>query len=174
LRMGFPVQQSLPGCVLSSSAASTSSAVAARLIFTAAIYGDTGRNFGTPETSLRGKRICVTGQIREYQGKPEIVLTEPSQMTQQGAGRLIGTSLLALRLLGADPLEARRTNQSAWLPWNCDRLPPRGRARRAVPGRLDRPGAAGCCHEPVLRGHCDEAGRDRRRKHGREYRRGTV
>ena len=38
-------------------------------------------------------------------------------------------------------------------------IPPRGRARRAVPGRLDRPGGAGCCHEPVLRGHCDEAGR---------------
>jgi DNA/RNA endonuclease YhcR with UshA esterase domain len=50
-------------------------------IFTAVIYGDNRAKFGTPETSLRGKRICVTGQISDYQGKPEIVLTEPSQVT---------------------------------------------------------------------------------------------
>jgi hypothetical protein len=35
-----------------------------------------------PRDSLRGKRICVTGKISEYQGKPEIVLTDPSQLTQ--------------------------------------------------------------------------------------------
>jgi hypothetical protein len=51
-------------------------------IFTAVIYGENRAKFGTPETSLRGKRICVTGQISDYQGKPEIVLTEPSQLTQ--------------------------------------------------------------------------------------------
>jgi len=51
-------------------------------IFTAVIYGDNRSKFGTPETSLRGKRICVTGQISEYRGKPEIVLTDPSQLTQ--------------------------------------------------------------------------------------------
>jgi hypothetical protein len=51
-------------------------------IFTAVIYGDNRQKFGTPETSLRGKRICVTGQISDYQGKPGIVLTEPSQLTQ--------------------------------------------------------------------------------------------
>ena len=51
-------------------------------IFTAVIYGDNRQKFGTPETSLRGKRICVTGQISDYQGKPEIVLAEPSQLTQ--------------------------------------------------------------------------------------------
>src|SRR5262245_45359470 len=28
-------------------------------IFTAVIYGDNRAKFGTPETSLRGKRICV-------------------------------------------------------------------------------------------------------------------
>jgi DNA/RNA endonuclease YhcR with UshA esterase domain len=38
--------------------------------------------FGTPETSLRGKRVCVTGQIRDYRGKPEIILNEPSQLAQ--------------------------------------------------------------------------------------------
>jgi hypothetical protein len=41
-----------------------------------------GPKFGTPETSLRGKRVCVTGQIGDYHGKPEIVLTDPSQLSQ--------------------------------------------------------------------------------------------
>jgi hypothetical protein len=44
-------------------------------IFTAVIYRDNRPKFGAPETALRGKRICVTGQISEYHGKPEIVLT---------------------------------------------------------------------------------------------------
>ena len=51
-------------------------------VFSAVIYGDNRSKFGTPETSLRGKRICVTGQISDYHGKPEIVLTDPSQVTQ--------------------------------------------------------------------------------------------
>jgi DNA/RNA endonuclease YhcR with UshA esterase domain len=51
-------------------------------IFTAVIYGDNRSKFGAPETSLRGKRICVTGQISDYRGKPEIVLTDPSQLAQ--------------------------------------------------------------------------------------------
>jgi hypothetical protein len=51
-------------------------------IFTAVIYGENRAKFGTPETSLPGKQICVTGQISDYQGKPEIVLTEPSQLIQ--------------------------------------------------------------------------------------------
>jgi DNA/RNA endonuclease YhcR with UshA esterase domain len=50
--------------------------------FTAVIFGDDRRKFGTPETSLRGKRICVTGQIREYRGKPEIIVSDPSQLTE--------------------------------------------------------------------------------------------
>ena len=50
--------------------------------FTAVIFGSDRPKFGTPETSLRGKRICVTGQIRDYRGKPEIILNEPSQLTQ--------------------------------------------------------------------------------------------
>jgi DNA/RNA endonuclease YhcR with UshA esterase domain len=50
--------------------------------FTAVIFGSDRAKFGTPETSLRGKRICVTGQIGDYRGKPEIILNEPSQLTQ--------------------------------------------------------------------------------------------
>jgi len=51
-------------------------------VFTAVVYGDNRPKFGAPETSLRGKRICVTGKISDYHGKPEIVLTDPSQLTQ--------------------------------------------------------------------------------------------
>jgi hypothetical protein len=51
-------------------------------IFTAVIYGMDRAKFGSPEISLRGKRICVTGPISYYHGKPEIVLTEPSQLSQ--------------------------------------------------------------------------------------------
>jgi len=50
--------------------------------FTAVIFGDDRAKFGTPETTLRGKRICVTGQIRDYRGKPEIILNDPSQLGQ--------------------------------------------------------------------------------------------
>ena len=46
-------------------------------IFTAVIYGDNRSKFGTPEASLH-KRICVTGQITDYRGKPEVVLIDPS------------------------------------------------------------------------------------------------
>jgi hypothetical protein len=46
-------------------------------VFTAVIYGHHRSKFGTPETSLRGKRVCVKGQISDYHGKPEIVLAEP-------------------------------------------------------------------------------------------------
>ena len=51
-------------------------------VFTAVIFGDDRPKFGTPENSLRGKRICVTGQIREYRGKPEIILNDPSQLSK--------------------------------------------------------------------------------------------
>ena len=51
-------------------------------VFTAVLDGNNRPKFGTPETSLRGKRICVTGKISDYHGKPEIVLTDPSQLAQ--------------------------------------------------------------------------------------------
>jgi DNA/RNA endonuclease YhcR with UshA esterase domain len=50
--------------------------------FTAVIFGDDRAKFGTPETALRGKRVCVTGQIRDCRGKPEIILSDPSQLTE--------------------------------------------------------------------------------------------
>jgi hypothetical protein len=51
-------------------------------VFTAVIFGTDRAKFGTPETALQGKRVCVSGSIREEQGKPEIILSDPSQLTQ--------------------------------------------------------------------------------------------
>jgi len=51
-------------------------------IFTVVIYGIDRAKFGTPENSLRGEQICVTGLISAYQGKPVIVLIDPSQLSQ--------------------------------------------------------------------------------------------
>jgi DNA/RNA endonuclease YhcR with UshA esterase domain len=50
--------------------------------FTAVIFGSDRAKFGTPETTLPGKRVCVTGQIRDYRGRPEIILSEPGQLNQ--------------------------------------------------------------------------------------------
>jgi DNA/RNA endonuclease YhcR with UshA esterase domain len=49
-------------------------------IFTAVIFGSDRAKFGEPETTLQGKRICVTGTIRLYRGKPEIILNDPKQL----------------------------------------------------------------------------------------------
>jgi nuclease S1 len=50
-------------------------------IFTALILGTDRAKFGTPEKDIQGKQVCVTGKIRLYQGKPEIILTDPKQLT---------------------------------------------------------------------------------------------
>ncbi|HEU0173449.1 MAG TPA: DNA-binding protein [Blastocatellia bacterium] len=52
-------------------------------IFTAVIWIEDRPKFGTPETSLKGKRICVSGLIESYQGKPEIALRDPKQLTME-------------------------------------------------------------------------------------------
>src|ERR1700693_5961808 len=38
--------------------------------FTAVIWGDDRSKFGAPE-SLTGQRVCVTGPISQYRGRPE-------------------------------------------------------------------------------------------------------
>jgi DNA/RNA endonuclease YhcR with UshA esterase domain len=50
--------------------------------FTAVIFGTDRAKFGQPETTLSRKRICVTGQVRNYRGKPEIIVSDPSQLTE--------------------------------------------------------------------------------------------
>lgn len=51
-------------------------------VFTAVIFGADRSKFGSPETGLRGKRICVTGRIQNRSGLPEIIVNDPKQLTQ--------------------------------------------------------------------------------------------
>ncbi len=51
--------------------------------FTAVIFGSDRTKFGAPEVSLLGKQVCVTGDIRIYRGKPEIMLHDPKQLTEK-------------------------------------------------------------------------------------------
>jgi|HubBroStandDraft_6_1064221.scaffolds.fasta_scaffold635773_2 DNA/RNA endonuclease YhcR with UshA esterase domain len=47
--------------------------------FTAVIFKDDFSKFSTVD-SLAGKTIDVTGQVKEYQGRPEIILNDPAQL----------------------------------------------------------------------------------------------
>ena len=51
-------------------------------VFTAVIWGNDRPRFGAPETLL-GKHVCTTGQIKLFRGKPEMILSDPGQLTQQ-------------------------------------------------------------------------------------------
>ena len=48
--------------------------------FTAVIFEADRAKFGEPEKELNGKKICVSGKIEDFQGRPEIVLKEKSQL----------------------------------------------------------------------------------------------
>jgi len=52
-------------------------------VFTILIWGSDRAKFGTPETKTKDARVCVTGKITSYRGKPEVVATEPSQIVPQ-------------------------------------------------------------------------------------------
>ncbi len=50
-------------------------------LFTVVIWGTTRGLFeDEPEALFDGRRICVTGTIVEYKGKPQIVVDDPSQI----------------------------------------------------------------------------------------------
>lgn len=49
-------------------------------VFTAVIFRSAASRFPNPQ-QWEGKRVRVTGTVRLYQGKPEIVLETPSQLT---------------------------------------------------------------------------------------------
>ena len=51
--------------------------------FTILIWGSDRTKFGTPETKYKDARVCVTGKITSFRGKPEVIATEPSQIVQQ-------------------------------------------------------------------------------------------
>jgi micrococcal nuclease len=48
--------------------------------FTAVIFGENRAKFGTPEKDYLEKEICVTGKIEDFNGKPQIVITDPEQI----------------------------------------------------------------------------------------------
>jgi hypothetical protein len=52
-------------------------------IFTILIWGSDRVKFGTPESKYRNSQVCVNGKIELYRGVPEIIATEPSQITPQ-------------------------------------------------------------------------------------------
>jgi len=52
-------------------------------VFTILIWGNDRPKFGTPETTFMSKRLCATGIIKEYRGKPEVVATDPQQLKAQ-------------------------------------------------------------------------------------------
>ena len=47
---------------------------------TAVIFGHDRAKFGTPETTLQGRRVCVTGHISFFRGRPEMILSTPRQV----------------------------------------------------------------------------------------------
>jgi DNA/RNA endonuclease YhcR with UshA esterase domain len=51
-------------------------------VFTVVIFGSDRAKFASPETTLRGKRICVTGKIQDRSGLPEIILNDPKQLSR--------------------------------------------------------------------------------------------
>ena len=53
-----------------------------RHIFTAVIWGDDRAKFGEPEKDMKGKKVCMTGLIEEYQGKPEMILRDKTQIRE--------------------------------------------------------------------------------------------
>ena len=49
-------------------------------LFTALIWGENRDRFDYVPESLLGKTICVSGTITEHKGKPEIKVSDPSQI----------------------------------------------------------------------------------------------
>jgi DNA/RNA endonuclease YhcR with UshA esterase domain len=50
-------------------------------IFTVVIWGSDRKKFGNaPDAFYKGKTICVTGKIKSYKGKAEIIVNDPAQI----------------------------------------------------------------------------------------------
>lgn len=52
-------------------------------VFTIVIWGSDRSKFGSPEESYREKSVCVTGQIKEFRGVPEVIVSDPAQITTE-------------------------------------------------------------------------------------------
>jgi DNA/RNA endonuclease YhcR with UshA esterase domain len=53
----------------------------AKRALTAVMYGHDRAKFGTPETTLQGQHLCVTGYISFFRGRPEMILSTPRQLS---------------------------------------------------------------------------------------------
>ena len=51
-------------------------------LFTIVIFGRDREKFGTPESALLHQRVCATGPITLYDGRPEMIVSEPSQLAK--------------------------------------------------------------------------------------------
>ena len=52
--------------------------------FTIVIWEDVRKQFAyKPEEKLLDKKVCVTGRLEEYKGKPQIVLHQAAQLKEQ-------------------------------------------------------------------------------------------
>src|ERR1700712_2766513 len=52
-------------------------------LLTLVIKGEDRKKFKTPpEEAFKGKKVCITGQVVDYKGKPEIMITEADQITE--------------------------------------------------------------------------------------------
>jgi hypothetical protein len=52
-------------------------------LFTAVIFVAERAKFGSPEVTYLKKSVCVSGRVRLYRGKPEMIMTEPKQLQVQ-------------------------------------------------------------------------------------------
>lgn len=52
-------------------------------LLTLVIRGNDRKKFKTaPEDTFKGKKVCITGKIVDYKGKPEIMITDPEQIKE--------------------------------------------------------------------------------------------
>jgi len=60
-------------------------------LFTVVIWGGTRARFeGRPERMFDGREVCVTGRIEEYNGRPQIVVDDPSQIALVSPSPAVG------------------------------------------------------------------------------------
>jgi hypothetical protein len=52
-------------------------------VFTILIWSSDRAKFGAPETNYKDAKVCVSGKITSFRGKPEVIATEASQVVQQ-------------------------------------------------------------------------------------------
>jgi hypothetical protein len=49
--------------------------------FTVLIWGENRAKFGTPGNNYRGKQVCVSGKITTFRDTPEMIISDPAQIT---------------------------------------------------------------------------------------------